>query len=268
MKYLIDHDFHIHSRLSACSSDEMQTTENILDYGIRNGFKNICLTDHGWDENVPCKTISEGTKKSRSLSRLKTVLPLPQSESCRFLFGFETDTDADGNIGVTRKEADEADFIILSPSHLHTKPFTVENSFPETPEDFAKLYTRRLFDIFKADLPFEKCGISHFTTHLVFKKAPEICIDCISDETLHEFFSLVKQHGTGVEINAKCFAKGINESMLRPYKIAKDEGCLFYLGSDSHHPSNFVGVKEIFEYAADLLCLTENDKFHLTYKIK
>ena len=53
MKYKIDHDLHIHSKLSVCSQDELQTKENILKYAIQNNLKQICLTDHFWDENVP-----------------------------------------------------------------------------------------------------------------------------------------------------------------------------------------------------------------------
>jgi hypothetical protein len=32
MRYKIDHDFHIHSGLSSCSSDENQNAERILKY--------------------------------------------------------------------------------------------------------------------------------------------------------------------------------------------------------------------------------------------
>jgi histidinol phosphatase-like PHP family hydrolase len=51
--------------------------------------------------------------------------------------------------------------------------------------------------------------------------------------------------------------------LLRPYYIAKDCGCKFYLGSDSHEVSHLVRAKEIFERAIDILKLTENDKFHI-----
>ena len=46
MKYIIDHDLHIHSCLSACSGNPAQTPAAILNYARANGFKHICLTDH------------------------------------------------------------------------------------------------------------------------------------------------------------------------------------------------------------------------------
>ncbi|MCR5782891.1 MAG: hypothetical protein K6G90_09185 [Clostridia bacterium] len=53
MKYTIDHDLHIHTKLSSCSQDPRQTTEKILGYALNNGLKTICVTDHYWDETIP-----------------------------------------------------------------------------------------------------------------------------------------------------------------------------------------------------------------------
>ena len=53
------------------------------------------------------------------------------------------------------------------------------------------------------------------------------------------------------------------EILLRPYKIAKDCGCKFYLGSDSHKIAAFTDVKENFEDIITSLDLKETDKFIL-----
>jgi len=45
VKYVIDHDMHLHSQLSLCSGLPEQTTENILRYAKELGLKKICLTD-------------------------------------------------------------------------------------------------------------------------------------------------------------------------------------------------------------------------------
>ena len=52
MKYVFDHDFHIHSKLSSCSRDAGQSNERILQYAKQNHLKTICLTDHFWDDAV------------------------------------------------------------------------------------------------------------------------------------------------------------------------------------------------------------------------
>ena len=48
MKFSYDHDLHIHSKISSCSSDPEQTNEAILAYAKKNGLTTICLTDHYW----------------------------------------------------------------------------------------------------------------------------------------------------------------------------------------------------------------------------
>ena len=40
MKFQIDHDYHIHSKLSSCSRDPEQTNERILQYAKENGLSN------------------------------------------------------------------------------------------------------------------------------------------------------------------------------------------------------------------------------------
>lgn len=50
----VDHDLHIHSRVSPCAGPEgdTQLPENILKYVEKNKFHTICLTDHYRDETV------------------------------------------------------------------------------------------------------------------------------------------------------------------------------------------------------------------------
>ena len=57
------------------------------------------------------------------------------------------------------------------------------------------------------------------------------------------------------------FADDEADTVLRMFRIAKDCGCKFYLGSDAHHPRDFQNVRTIFARAIDLLGLQESDKF-------
>ena len=51
------------------------------------------------------------------------------------------------------------------------------------------------------------------------------------------------------------------EIHLRPYRIAKEEGCKFYLGSDAHALHRFEGMKENFQKITDRLELDDRHKF-------
>ena len=46
-------------------------------------------------------------------------------------------------------------------------------------------------------------------------------------------------------------------------RIAREEGCRFYLGSDAHTPAELAKAKANFEAIIDLLGLTEDDKIPL-----
>ena len=114
MKYIVDHDFHIHSQLSRCSKDPKQTPERILEYAKQYGFKKICVTDHFWDSNV--KGASDWYE-GQNFQHVSSSLPLPQSEGIDFKFGCETDVDMYMTLGVSEENMDKFDFIIIPTTH-------------------------------------------------------------------------------------------------------------------------------------------------------
>ena len=82
MKYIFDHDFHIHSQISSCSRDPEQSNERILKYAEDEGLHTIVLTDHFWDEKV------EGASKwysKQNFEHISQAKPLPQSDKVKFL---------------------------------------------------------------------------------------------------------------------------------------------------------------------------------------
>ena len=81
---------------------------------------------------------------------------------------------------------------------------------------------------------------------------------------MKDLFGKAAKAGVGIELNFEPFkCTRILESVLRPYKIAIECGCKFYLGSDAHTNKEFLGSKKIFERAIDMLGLTEDDKFRV-----
>ena len=164
MKFKIDHDLHIHSQLSSCSSHPEQTPENILKYGVKNGLKTVCITDHHWDDRI--EGISDWYKKQGDVF---SVLPLPQDENCRFLFGCETDMDKNLVIGLSKEEMERYDFFIVPTTHLHMKNFTFDEA-QDNVADKTALYIRRFEAFLDADLPFHKVGLAHITCGLIHRE--------------------------------------------------------------------------------------------------
>jgi len=66
----------------------------------------------------------------------------------------------------------------------------------------------------------------------------------------------------GIELNFSSLQMSDEEReiSLKPYFIAKEEGCKFYFGSDAHTPEGLASARENFENIVTLLDLTEDDK--------
>lgn len=258
MRYQFDHDLHIHSQLSLCSGDPEQSPAAILQYAKDNGLNTVCLTDHFWDETVPG---ASGWYKQQDFAHIEAALPLPQAEGIRFLFGCETDLSADMTLGISRKTCDKFDFIIIPTTHLHMNGFTCRGD--EKEEERAKLWLSRFDGLLDMDLPFEKIGVAHLTCPLLYRENYLGVLDLISDEDYTRVFRKAADRGIGIELN---FSSGkltdeTRERELRPYRIAKAQGCKFYFGSDAHHPAGLAAEKENAERIIDMLGLEEDDKF-------
>ena len=88
-------------------------------------------------------------------------------------------------------------------------------------------------------------------------------MNIITNTEYEEIFKAAAEKGIGIEINAGDFKFSNDEadSVLRMFRIARECGCKFYLGSDAHHNSQLLNCKVLFEKAIELLNLQESDKF-------
>ena len=264
MKYIIDNDLHIHSKISACCGDQEQTNERILQYAQENGLKTVCLTDHFWDETV------EGASEwysPQNYSHISAAKPLPYNEKVRFLFGCETELNRFLTLGISKDKFDLFDFIIIPTTHFHMKGYTLSEEESANARNRANAWVRRLDAVLGMDLPFHKIGIAHLTCGLIAQTREEYLevLSLIPQEKMKELFQKAATLGVGIELNSgdMNFADNETDVVLRPYRIAKECGCKFYLGSDAHTPKRLDCAKAIFERALDILDFTEEDKFHI-----
>ncbi len=264
MKFQIDHDFHIHSYLSPCSGDPTQTKEKILKYAEKNGLKDICITDHLWaDDAGPSGDMYASF--NLNCAHVSQILPLPRSEKVNFHFGCEVDMDKHGNVGITKESAEKFDFIIIPTTHLHMVGFTLDPADTST-ERRAIKYLEKLHTLMDKDLPFHKIGIAHLTCPLLNNASWEAhlaTLDLISDNEFGDAFEKIAKKGAGFELNytPSSYTSEDIERVLRPYKIAKEVGCKFYLGSDAHQEPGLDGFMARANDMVNLLALEEKDKF-------
>ena len=265
MKFTFDHDLHIHSTLSSCSNDPEQSAERILKYAVDNGLKTICITDHFWDSRVAGASDWYAPQNFEHISKIK---PLPQADGVQFLFGCETDMDKFLTVGVDAERYNDFDFVIIHTTHLHMTGFTLTEEDAESDARRAELWVARFDRLLDMDLPFHKIGIAHLACSLIRPKDRDAflrVLDMIPEDEMRRVFTRAANAGCGIELNHSdmSFKDGEADRVLRMFRIAKECGCKFYLGTDAHHPTTFATAKAIFERAIDLLGLEESDKFHI-----
>ena len=268
MRYVLDHDFHVHTQLSPCSDDPEQTPERILQYAKELDLKTVITTDHYWDERIHSETDVYGIDNAT----IHSWGPYPQKDGIRMLIGAEADIDRNGVLGIDRHTCDDFDFILISATHMHMDGFTCRGD--EDLKERIDLYIRRLEIILNADIPHEKIGFTHPITPLIYPVEDKFCevIDSISDDELRRLLGRAAELGMGIEINISStrdyYDPNYNierriPSMLRFYRIAKEAGCKFFFGSDAHSPGDFGFYKPMAEQMIDQLGLEESDKFIL-----
>ncbi len=170
-------------------------------------------------------------------------------------------------LGISDKAIDKFDFIIIPTTHLHMTGFTVDEG-EDSVLQRAALYVERLDKVLDMSLPFEKIGIAHLTCPLMAESQEDFdkhlqVLDSIEDKIYEELFSKIARKGAGFELNFTVddYSDEQLPRLLRPYKIAKNSGCRFYLGSDAHHPCELDKAFANFSRIVSLLALEEKDKF-------
>lgn len=263
MKYVIDHDYHIHSMLSLCSKDPEQNPERLLEYAVSNGLKKICITDHFWDE-----TVAGGSNwyKEQNYAHVSKALPLPQKDGIDFYFGTETELSGDLVLGISRETIEKFDFVIIPTTHLHMSGYTISGDASSA--ERARAFVSRLDAVLDMELPFSKIGIAHLACALMDPDRDIVkVLSLISDSELESPFKKAAKTGVGIELNASDFdfdnkTPGQIGETVRLFGKAKECGCKFYLGSDAHHPAELdAKAMKCFKTAIDALELTEDDKF-------
>jgi histidinol phosphatase-like PHP family hydrolase len=258
MSFIIDHDLHIHTQLSSCSNHPEQTPAAILSYAVENHLRHICLADHFWDETVPG---ASGWYEPQNYGHVTKALPLPTAEGIRFDFGCETDMNRFGTLGISRETLDRFDFVIVPTNHLHMGIFSVPEGCTSVAAR-AAYFMERTHGLLDMDLPFHKMGLAHFTCPLMAswsEGSRDDMLNAITDEAFAALFTRIAACGLGVELNTS-LEDAQSEAALRPYRIARDCGCKFYLGSDAHSPDGLKHAIPRFRAIVDALGLTEEDK--------
>ena len=201
MRYIYDHDLHIHSGISVCSSDEAQSAERILQYALENGLKKICVTDHFWDDAIPC---GSSWYHKQNYAWIERILPLPKSDKVEFLFGAETEMDKHLTIGMGKEYYDKFAFIIVPTTHLNNVGFGLTDEEGASVEGRVQAWLRKVDGLLSADLPFHKVGAAHLACGLIAPKREDVraVLETLPETELRRLFTRASDIGIGIELNS------------------------------------------------------------------
>lgn len=266
MRFVCDHDLHIHTYLSNCSGDINQTPENILKYAKNNNLKTICITNHYWDSDIPYNTANNVWYQNQNFEHVSKSLPLPQDKAVRCLFGCEVEMGSNNEIAMPKYRYKDFDFIIVSTTHFHL--MTGKDWENADENKLISNWIDRFDVVLNSDMPFNKVGLAHLATPHIYRKDRKTylkILEALPLSELRRLFLRATQLGVGIELNGSMLSFPYEEKdiVLRMFKVAKECGCKFYLGSDAHKLNNFTHMNTVFNRTIDLLQLEETNKFVL-----
>ncbi|MGI5883872.1 MAG: PHP domain-containing protein [Candidatus Spyradocola sp.] len=232
------YDLHIHTGLSACSTDPAQTVEAIVDYAARNGIATVGITNHVWDREIPGASDWYAPQDFEHISRIREQIPR-DCKGVRVCIGAETEF-AGGTIALTRAHRDALDYVLVPHSHIHMVGLVLPAD-RKTDAEVAAYLVESFLDLVQKDFataiahPFCPVGRSSENAKAI--------LDCISDDEFAQCFLAARKHGAAIEINGSCLR---GEERLaaqeRMFAIARDCGVTFTLGSDAHAVADLANI--------------------------
>lgn len=268
-------DLHAHTHLSVCGQDSA-TIARYVETASGFGLTAVGIADHMWDAAIPLTPemrISQSAGpdgncvidwyKLQNVEHCREILAEivgTDTKGVRFLFGGEVDYAKGRGAAITEENAQKFDFMIVPNSHTHHLMDKRWETEPQKHADF----------MLQATLEICTGPVSRYVTSLAHPFDAVCCpiplwriVEKITDSQLGEVFGAARERGIAAEINGSCFdgmsAEQIRESaMYRILCAARDVGCRFTFGSDSHTGDGRESLRQA-ALAAELMGLTEED---------
>ena len=258
---MIRQDLHIHTHLSSCSRDPLQTPANILEKAEELQLDQICLTDHFWESSMPGASV---WYKSQNMQHIReSLIEMPDSlGGVEIFFGCETEYAGGNLIGISYQTASELDFVLVPISHFHMEGF-VRPPDVRTAKEVADLWMERYRGFLDLDLPWTRIGLAHVLNCCIGEIETEF-LSYLMREPLAELFTETAEKGIAMEINGSSLFDGAAAEMhLELYGVMKECGCRFTMGSDAHGLERMSTINKAFEFA-EILGLDDDDMKMLT----
>lgn len=260
----IQHDFHIHTHLSACGQ-ESATLEHYLSAAKKLGLKKLGFSDHFGAKDIPGARGFYAAHPFEHNAQLEPLLRELDSPELKLYFGCETEYHTPlHEVGLTEEEAEKFDFILVPNSHTH---MIMPKDFIDQPQKHADFMVQAYQDILNSKINRYITAIAHPFDVCCYPHDKNLLFTLISDDQYKHLFDQTAEKNIAFEINV-AYAQGMTPEQievdphLRLFHLAKECGCKFLFGSDSHDNKSH----DFYENAsliATMLELKEDDILEL-----
>ena len=160
----------------------------------------------------------------------------------------------------TEEVAERFEYMLVPNSHTHMM----------MPKESYHPYEKHAEFMLTAFEEIVTCPVSRYITAMAhpFEAVAcpydkEILINLIPDDRYKRLFAMAAEKGIAYEINISSLHRKTHEeiekaAVIRLFRLAKEEGCRFLFGSDTHDASKEVNYERA-DYIASLLDLKESD---------
>lgn len=260
----IQHDFHIHTHLSACGQDSA-TLEHYLAAAKKLGLKKLGFSDHFGATNIPGARGFYGMHPFEHNAQLEPKLRELDSPELKLYFGCETEYHTPlREVGLTEEEAEKFDFILVPNSHTH---MIMPKDLIDQPQKHTEFMIQAYQDILNSKINRYITAMAHPFDVCCYPHDKNLLFTLISDDQYKHLFDQTAEKNIAFEINV-AYAQGMTPEQIeadphfRMFRLAKECGCKFLFGSDSHDNK----AHDFYENAsiiATMLDLKDDDIFEL-----
>lgn len=254
-----EHDFHVHTHLSSCAKDSA-TIEHYVRRARELGIKKMGISDHMWDSAVPGAPKWYVPQNFEHIQTIRDEINAVEHEGIEFLIGCECEYDRVGEgVAVSEAVAEQLDFMLVPNSHTH---ITMPKDLYEPHQAHADYMLKAFYDIINSPVAKYITAIPHPFMAVCCPYPNTELIKLITDDQFKACFTAAAEKGIAMEINP-CHFRGeletiYNGQLMRMYRIMRDCGCKFTIGTDSHSDTGHDAYRNIY-IPISLLELKEDD---------
>ena len=256
----ITHDLHIHTNLSVCAKPGA-TFDMYVETAKNEGLNVLGFADHLWDDTYEhrCRGFYKIQNVEHVLSLKEQLRPV---DGIDVYLGCEAEYDPlRHGVALSPENAEKFDFVIVPTSHTH---MVMSKELYEPMEKHKEFMLEAWRDVLE-------CEVAKYVTAMAHPFQPVCCpygwepmIEYITDDEYKYAFDLAAKKGVAIEVNVSGLRWKSNENietspLMRMFRIAKESGCKFTFGSDSHDVGGHDGYMRATERIATLLGLCEDD---------